>query len=711
MNTTIARYVLGVVSLAVILGSLGLAAVTLRRLYFPDWTGALARLAEAVIALATLITTLQLLGAVGLFRLLPIVIAALLIGAAVGWAAGIRRTVPRPAASRHGWVDNVRAPAPTTTALSLLAAATVTAVWASPMLQSYDVGIHTFDSVYYHLPWAATFARTGRITPLQYDIQYMLQFYPASAELLHALGILALTRDTISPAVNFLWFGLTLLAAWCIGRPRGLGPTTMLGATLALATPMIVFSQAGSADNDVAGVALLMASVALIVSGEQRSAATVLAAIAAGMALAVKLTLFGPVLALTVGVIAIAARGRRVRTAGLWLLPLILAGAFWYIRNLFSVGNPLPWVSFGLLPTPAPALQQHTGYSVAHYLFNGRFWSHFFVSGIASELGAWWWAIIGAAIVGPLLCLGPGSDRLRRMLGLVALASIVAYLLTPEGAQGPAGDPVGVGFNMRYLAPGLTLSLAILPLAPVLAAPWRQVVVAVAFVATLAATVAKPSLWPRAHSLAAVVIGGLALALLVLLVLRPRRAQRAVRPDAPAGSRRLGPVARVLVAAGVLLLLSAGAAAGYSWQRHYLRGRYQFRKGVSYMARVWAMFSTVHDARIGVGGTYGGFFSYPLFGASLSNTVLYIAHHGPHGSFTPITSCRAWRTEVNAGHFQYLVTTPGREFWEPKVLLPSPEGRWTASDPNARLIYSRRALDQRISVFELRGPLHPGACR
>ena len=91
MNTTIARYLLGVVSMAVILGSLGLVAVTLRRLYFPDWTGALARLAELVIALATLITTLQLLGAVGLFRLLPIVVAVLLIAAAVGWAVGIRR--------------------------------------------------------------------------------------------------------------------------------------------------------------------------------------------------------------------------------------------------------------------------------------------------------------------------------------------------------------------------------------------------------------------------------------------------------------------------------------------------------------------------------------------------------------------------------------------------------------------------------------------
>ncbi len=700
MSPTVARYVAGLVALALVLASLGVVAVALRRRWFADFTGALARLAELVIALATLVTTLELLGAVGLFRLLPVVVALLLVGVGVVWAAGVRQGVPRLAARRRERVDTRRAGATAAvSALSLLAAAAVGAEWASPMLQSYKVGIHTFDSVYYHLPWAATFARTGRVTALQYDIQYMLQFYPASAELLHGLGILALARDTLSPAINFLWFGVTLLAAWCIGRPRGIGPVTMLGAALALATPMIVFSQAGSADNDIAGVAMLMAAVALVVNGRDSPGAIALAGLAAGLALGIKLTLFGPVLALTVGVIAIAPSGRRARVGAWWLGPLILAGCFWYLRNLISVGNPLPWVSFGVLPTPAPALQHHTGFSVAHYLTDGRFWSHYFVAGIGSELGRWWWAIIGAAILGPVLCLLPGADRLRRMLGLVALASIVAYLLTPEGAQGPAGDPIGFGFNMRYLAPGLTLSLTVLPLAPALAGPRRQLAVAVGFVIVLVATVAKPSLWPHAHALPAVVLGVIALVVVAGLLYRPGRPRVAAWRFAPA-----------LGAITAALLVTAGAAAGYAWQRHYLRARYAFAPGVSSMARVWAMFRPVRHARIGVAGTYGGFFTYPLFGTDLSNTVQYIAHPGPHGAFTPITSCPAWRAAVNAGHFRYLVTTPGREFWRPKVLLASPETHWATSDPNARLVYSRRAQGQPIAVFELRGPLDPRSC-
>src|SRR5207248_4742753 len=76
------RYVLGLVALIAICGSLGVAAVAVRRRYLPDWTGAPARLAEAVTALALIIGVLEALGAVGLFRLVPIVVACLVLG---GW--------------------------------------------------------------------------------------------------------------------------------------------------------------------------------------------------------------------------------------------------------------------------------------------------------------------------------------------------------------------------------------------------------------------------------------------------------------------------------------------------------------------------------------------------------------------------------------------------------------------------------------------------
>jgi hypothetical protein len=697
VNTSVARYALGALALLVVAGGVGAAAVAIRRSWLGDWTGAPARLAEAVAGLALLIGILELLGAVGLFELGPVVIACALAG-----VAGLR-SLAETQVARHRHADRGGS---LLTGVALLAGAAVIAEWGGLTIQSYDVGIRGFDSLWYHLPWAASFAQTGSVVGLRFtDVEYLTPFYPATAEMLHGLGIVLFGRDTVSPGINLAWLGLTLLAAYCIGRPREVGAATAIGAALAMGTTMVVYSQAGSAANDVVAVFFLLAAVALLATEPERPAARVLAAIAAGLAVGTKLTVLAPVFALTVGVVAIAPRGRRLATTGLWLGPLIVAGGFWYLRNLIAVGNPLPWTSFaGILPTPAPPLQHRTGFSVAHYLTTSHLWSRFFEPALASGLGRWWWAVLPVAIVGPILCLLPerclgrkadysplSSQAIVRMLGFVALFSLAAYLITPETAAGPNGNPLGFAFNLRYLAPALALALAVAPLAPALSSPPARTGVVVALAILLAGTVAQPALWPNAHAWGAIAIGVAALAAGALLV--------------------LGRQARRSVAVGITtLLVLAGAAAGYRLQGHYLRGRYAYQPNVSYLAKVWALFRTVHDARVGVVGTFGGFFSYPLYGLDLSNRVTYVAQRGPHGSFTPISTCARWRSQVNADHLKYLVTTPARDPWNPNVLSPSPETRWTATDPAATPVFSERALGQPIVVFRLHGPLDVARC-
>ncbi len=402
-SVAIGRYLLGVVALAVICAALGVLAVAVRRRALPDWTGAPARLAEVVIGLAALIGLLELLGAVGLFALGPVLVAAIVVV-----------LIARPWASLRSASLGPGGPVRSRTAvlctgLAILGAATVLAEWSALTIQSYDVGIRGFDSLWYHLPWAASYAQTGNVVSLRFtDVEYLTPFYPATAEMLHGLGIVLLSRDTISPAFNLVWLGLTLLAAYCIGRPRGAGPATLLGAALALGTTMMDYSQAGAAANDVVAIFFLLAAVAIVITDPSRRAALVLAAVAAGLAVGVKLTVLAPVFGLTVGVVVIAPRSTRRATAGWWLGPLVLAGGFWYLRNLIAVGNPLPWTSLGgLLPTPAAPLQQHTGYSIAHYLTSAHLWSRFGEPALASGLGRWWWAVIAFAIAGPLLCLTP----------------------------------------------------------------------------------------------------------------------------------------------------------------------------------------------------------------------------------------------------------------------------------------------------------------
>jgi hypothetical protein len=681
---SLGRYVLGAASLAVVLGSLTLVAINVRRRWLPDWIGAPARLAEIVIGLAALVAILEVLGTVGWFELAPIVAAC-----AVAGGASVLLT---PSSGRRASRQPHRA-AGLAAGIGIAVTAAVAAEWTGPTLQAYDVGIRTFDSVWYHLPWAASFAQTGHIAALRFtDVEYLTSFYPATAEMLHGLGIVLLRHDTLSPVLNVIWAILALFAAWCVGRARGAGAAATAGVAVVLATPMMNSSQAGSAANDIVGMFFLLASVALVLSDDGRTPALVLAAVAAGLAIGTKLSMVAPVLALAVGVIAIAPRERRGTTAGVWVAALLLAGGYWYARNLIAVGNPLPWTSLGILPTPATPLQQHTGFAVAHYLTNSVAWKNFFEPGLAAGLARWWTVIVAFAVAGPVLCVLPGAGRTVRMLGLVALVSLAAYLITPETAAGPAGDPAGFAFNLRYAAPALALCFAVLPLAPVFDGPGRQSALVVALAAVLLATVTKGSLWPHRHVLGIVLVAAALSAAGIAVVAMGGRAPRA------------------LILSVVALLVLAGAAAGYGWQRHYLRGRYQFNPGVSYLSHVWDYFRTVHDSRVGVVGTFGGFFSYPLWGLDDSNHVQYVGARGPHGSFRTIATCRAWREAINGGRYAYVVTTPARDPWHPKRLARSPESRWTGTDRAAHLVLSRRAKGQPIAVYRIQGRMHPSDC-
>ena len=515
-NVTIARYALGLAALAVVIGSVALTAIAVRRRLLPALAGAPARLAEAVIGLAVLTLLLELLGTVGLFRLGPIVAACALLGAAT-W-----RAMPGAPQARLAQIQ------PDLTSLLLMVAiAVLTLEWAAPTLQSYDTGIRGFDSLWYHLPWAASFAQSGQITSLRFtDVEYLTAFYPATAELYHGLGIVLLGRDTLSPLLNHGWLGLALLAGYCIGRPSGRAQLAALGTAVALSVPALANSNAGNAANDIVGVFYLLAGAALFVNR-----APVLAAVALGLAVATKLSMLAPAVALLVAVL-LAERRPRVAVA------FIAAGGYWYLRNLIVVGNPLPWIDLGVFATPAPPLQQHTGFAVAHYLP----WTGAFGSGLRAGLGPLWPAILAAAVIGPALCL---RERTTRALGITALVSLIAYIVTPESAAGPDGHPLGFAFNLRYAAPALALGLTVLPLR----APRKPTTVILA--ALLAATI----VWPKHHIAGAVAIAVAASAAAIL-----------------AGHR---------VKLAFPIALAAAAIAGYPWQSHYLDGRYTFQPGVS----------------------------------------------------------------------------------------------------------------------------------
>jgi hypothetical protein len=698
---SLGRYVIGVAALLCVLGSLGVGAAAARRCLLPHWSGAYARLAEVVIGCALLVGIMEVLGTVGLFRLVPIVAGSIAVGSAL--RLGLRPR-PSPRVVRHRTAHpGVTAADATVVLLSVAGLVVVLLQWTRRSLQSFEHGITGADSIGYHLPHAAFYAQTGQIRAIPYtDFDYLTGLYPATSELFHALGIVLMGTDVLSPGINLIWLALTLLAAWCIGSIRGFGYTSMLAAALVMATPMMAGSNAGTADNDLLGVFLVLAAVALwmrtadmpMTDRRTYRSGSIIAALAAGLALSVKLNLLAPVASLTLVAVVLTPSGWRRSATGWWLAGLVLAGGYWYARNLIALGNPLPWFSFGALPTPRPPPLQHgNNYSVADYATYPRILRHWLIPALNQNLGPWWPAFVAVAVVGPLVCLFSKRDRVIVAAASIALACVVAYPLTPLTACGPWGHPYCMKLNMRYGASALTLALAVTPLALLVRGRLGRLAAAIGLTMLFVATLVLRHPWPPHRNLG--VDAGAIVLLAVIVVLRPW----SLIPL----QRRL---VRATTAALALSLVLAGIALGYSGTRDYLRHRYAGRHGPSGIYKVWHWARRLHHTQIALAGTLGWFFGYPLWGLDDSNRVGYIGQHGPHGSFRPITSCRAWRTTLNRGHYQYVVTTANRIFFTTE-LAQQPEVDWTTSDPAARLLFSP---NRAIQVFRVTGPFHPDRC-
>src|SRR5205807_3669029 len=106
------------------------------------------------------------------------------------------------------------------------------------------------------------------------------------------------------------------------------------------------------------GLALLLSAAALLVHAGDDAAAATVAGLAAGLAIATKVTMVVPVAALTIGVAGGALARRQLRLAAAWVVPLVLAGGTWYVRNWVRVGNPVPnlAVHVGPLRLPSPPM-------------------------------------------------------------------------------------------------------------------------------------------------------------------------------------------------------------------------------------------------------------------------------------------------------------------------------------------------------------------
>ncbi len=719
-------YILSVALLVALVLSLGFSAVRLRRRLLPEWEGAPARLVEAIVGVALLIWISELLGVFGLLYAGTIVAASILLAVIVSgpgvlsWGKG--------GAAGKGVLDAPPRPGAWSLAVAVGVVALVFADWGLTTADALSRGIFNFDSLWYHMPFAVEMAKSHSVTGLHYtETVFTNWFYPQNSELLHGVGILVTERDTLSLFLNLGWLGMAFLAAWCIGRPYGLGHLSVVAVAILLSSHTLVVREPGAAKNDVMAAALLLAAIAILVNSETfltrvarwrgspiaegakrpstwgRAAATgpasrfgplAVAGLATGLAVGTKSTALAMAAALTVAAIALAPAGRRWAAAGWWFAAGLAGGGFWYLRNLIVVGNPLPQLeAIGPISLPHPDQLQsgRPDFSVAHYATDTGIWTEYFTPELHQAFGVLWPLVLAAAIAGGLTALLWGRDRVVRWMGAVALFGLLAYLFTPLTAAGAEGAPEGFGINLRYAVPALLAGIALLPLALGRIRGWialSLLLLALLVTDRLDAVVRDPD---------RLFAWGLAL----LLVLVPAGLLYLRRRGAPRGA----------IAVGFAALVLAIAALGYPLQRDYLEDRFANADAETSIpgmgldsAYRWAR--GVEDARIGLAGTTAGFLQYGFYGTDLSNDVVYLGMKGPHGAFNPIPDCRGFRAAVDAAGLDYLVTAPFLNFIEPNEPIASPEAGWLRGERAVVPVLRGRGT----TVWRVRGDLAPNRC-
>lgn len=718
MTPGFGAYLGGSLAVIGIAAALGLGGYWLRRWIVPEFSGALARLAELTLATALLVLALELLGSLSVLRLGWIVvgcIAAGLLAALVGW-----RKAPRGARQIEP---------PKLQPLALLIAVGVAswtvAEWSFPSMLSLDQGMFGGDTTWYHMPFAGRFAQDASTVHLHLTdpLRLVAWFYPQSSELIHGAAIAVMQSDWLSPLLNMLWLAVGLLAAWCMGRPYKVAPATLVAASLVFASGVMIETQPGEGRNDIMGYAFLIAFAAFLINGHQRRAPTegavqetpdpdaplldkgplVMAGIAAGLAISVKLPLLAPVGAIAVGMILISGRGRRLTTTLTLGVPLLVIGGYWYLRAAIKTGgNPIPQLGWGPLDLPRPdqmPLDPRPRFSVADYLFEPTIYRKWFFPQLDNALGPLFALILVIAFAAVVYIAIRARNKVLRVLSAAALLTAVVYIFTPLTAAGQEGSPTGFFTNTRYLMPGLLLALVMLPIARPLRAPERRAWQTLLFLAAVyAVTVLTTPRWYPSYLLAAIFFT-------LALVWIPAGGAY-LRGEGRLGKGALAGAVAAVVVLGVVL----GRAQEVQYaENHYTRTTLFLQDGGPQEAYEFAR--DQHDRRIGIAGSGEMFFGqYGYYGRDLSNRVQYIGVPGPDGEYRLPTTCREFRREINAGDYDFLImsryTQDSREsdYWYPILA-------WVKDDPALELVLEEPEITpQPDYVFRVKGRLDPARC-
>src|SRR5690606_15396430 len=143
-----------------------------------------------------------------------------------------------------------------------------------------------------------------------------------------------------SPGLNLVWLAGSMLAAWCIGRPFGVAPISLIAVGLILGSGLLS-DQPGEMRNDIPAVFFVLAAAAIAVNACTEAAAPTdggnaarlpgwgaLAVVgrAGGMAAGTKLNYLATAGALVIALAFALPLGRRLRGFGLLFATASIGG-------------------------------------------------------------------------------------------------------------------------------------------------------------------------------------------------------------------------------------------------------------------------------------------------------------------------------------------------------------------------------------------------
>lgn len=704
---TLTRLLLGLAVSGVVLATLSRAVRRIRVRLLPKLSTLEGFLADSTLLVGLVALVSEALGVIGWFAPWPLVLALIAVAALTLIVDHLSRSPqgePSEPKEREPIHTTESSPEPRWLVwVATVSIGVVAAMWTWDIPAVYGHGIFDWDSLWYHLPAAADFVQSHSLTGLHlYSADILISTYPFGSELMIAVGMLVAGSDILAPLLNYLWAALFLVAAHVFGRRFGRPHLMTLAATVVLAWPVVVIYDPLTAMNEPMGLAFLM--IALVFTpldrdGTPSSGRSIVAGCALGLAVSTKFTLLVPAL----GLVAIAAVAvlRRDRRRGLPSVLLLVAttsivGGFWYARNLFQFGSPIPQahLAIGRLALPHVEAAEQFGPMFPTLMDQAR------AGGLASVLtdafGPLWVVVFVVAAAGTVAALWQ-RDTPARGLGLVAVLSLALSLFAP----GPVyrGVFMALWSNTRYLIPGLVLCL-------VVAAYWSAgssrrvqvvaVLLALAQASTCAAIVAGrlgTYFWaqPQVHRAMPVVIGCV---LAVLITLLSRRSENRARR--PAILRR-----RVVAGCTAVSIVALSCVQHGYLENRYLTTTAQYNSEHVDADSVFSWFRNYSHLRIAVQpyawndlfaqwetGSEPGekdlAFVYPLYGRALSNRVQPIATFDGTRVVRP-RSCASFWSVLHGFHATHvLLWTPG----------DGPERRpyraWVEKASHARLVARAR---------------------